>query len=78
MTDYTDCRNDCQGLRGLSAQDFLTFGVQHMAYIRPAVVNGQTVFAIHAADGTPLGYHDNADAARVLSRQNDLEPVRLQ
>ncbi|WP_435640845.1 DUF1150 family protein [Micavibrio aeruginosavorus] len=79
MTDCktTDCKS-ASGLRDISAQDFLGFGVQHFAYVRPAILNGQKVFSIHAADGTPLGYHDNFDAALVLTRQNDLEPVRVQ
>ena len=65
-------------LRTLSAQDFLALGVQQMAYIRPVTVNGMQAFSIHAADGTQLAIHDNEIAAQALTRQNDLEPVRLQ
>ena len=78
----TDCKNStCTGdkaLRDITPQDFLQFGVEHVAYVRPAIVNGQRAFSIHAADGTMLGYHDDMDAALVLTRQNDLEPVRVQ
>lgn len=76
MTDKSDM-TAC-ALRHLTAQDFLAFGVQQIAYIRPAMVNGSMVFAIHAADGTPLAFHESADTARALTRQNDLEPVALQ
>jgi hypothetical protein len=64
-------------LRNLSAQDFLNFGVQQITYIRPADQDGAMGYAIHAADGTPLAFHPQEGAACALSRQNDLEPMRL-
>lgn len=75
MTDKSDMTSYV--LRHLSPQDFLTFGVQQIAYIRPVMMNGTAAFAIHAADGTPLAFHENADMARALTRQNDLEPVTV-
>lgn len=65
-------------LRHLSVQDFLAFGIQQIAYVRPTIVNGAPSFAIHAADGTPLAFHENRDIAEAITRQNDLEPVTLQ
>lgn len=42
-------------LRNLSAQDFARLGAADMAYVRPVILNGARAFAIHAADGTPIG-----------------------
>jgi len=64
-------------LRRLSSDDFLKLGTQQIAYIRPVSLNGVESFAIHAADGTPLGFHDNEVEARALTRQNDLQPLQV-
>lgn len=64
-------------LRTLSPQDFLTYGLSHIAYIRPIKVEGQAAWALHAADGTVLTIQNKAGLATVLARQNDLEPVAL-
>ena len=42
-------------LRQISSQDFMAFGVNDLAYIKVVDVDGSTGYAIHAADGTPLG-----------------------
>lgn len=42
-------------LRALSPLDWARYGVERIAYARPAVVNGQQAISIHAADGTPIG-----------------------
>jgi hypothetical protein len=64
-------------LRGLSPQDFLALGIQQVAYIRPVMIEGAHRFALHAADGTRLAFHDNEALAKALARQNDLEPVTV-
>lgn len=64
--------------RGLSARDFLSFGVQAIAYIKPvAAPEGQTAWALHAADGTLLTLQATADMAALLARHNELEPVTV-
>lgn len=42
-------------LRSLSPLAWAQFGARQIAYVRPALVNGQPAVAIHAADGTPIG-----------------------
>lgn len=58
-------------------RDFLNLGREHIAYIRPATLNGMNVFAVHAADGTPLAFHADRAAAAALVRQNDMEAALL-
>lgn len=65
-------------LRNLSKGDFLGFGLHQVAYVRPVTVENRCIWAIHAADGTPLHLADSARMADVLIRQNDLEPMTLQ
>lgn len=65
--------NPVHSLRGLSAQDLLSFGNHQIAYVRPAIYNGEMGFSLHAADGTPLAFRDAAETIQALARQNDLD-----
>ncbi len=61
----------------LSAEDFALVGMQQLAYIRPTLVNGVTMMAIHAADGTQIGMAPTRDIAFAAVKQHELEPVSL-
>ena len=60
-----------------TAKDLLDFGVESVAYIRPVHMMKQQLFAVHAADGSPISMAEDEGAALDLIRQNDLELVRL-
>ena len=62
-------------LRNLSVQDFAALGAQDVAYLRPVVLNGVRAFAIHAADGTPIGAAPSAQLAAAAIRQHEMEPA---
>jgi len=64
-------------LKNISAQDLLTFGLNDIAYLKPANVNGQAVFAIHAADGSQLAFVANREVGVAAMQQHELEPVSL-
>lgn len=53
--------------------DLCNMGLNDVAYVKKAVVEGHTVWAIHAADGTPLTTYPARDVALVAVRQHDLE-----
>ena len=42
-------------LKNLSANELLTFGLNDVAYLKPANVNGQSVYAIHLLSGDHVG-----------------------
>lgn len=69
-------------MRRISAQDFLNFGKQQVAYVRPLKSEDgsekEKSFMIYAADGTPLSAMESLESAMVVIRHNDLEPVTLQ
>jgi len=65
-----------QELRALSPQDFLAFGLNEIAYIRP-LPDGEGAVAICSADGTQIGSMANAEVAAAAVRQNDMEPLSL-
>jgi hypothetical protein len=65
-------------LKDLTQHDWLTFGLNAIAYLRPAVVNGQSIYAIHAADGSQLALVANRDIGLAAMYEHELEPVWLQ
>ncbi len=62
-------------LRSLSVKDFAQLGVEDVAYLRPVILNGAAAFAIHAADGTPIGAAPSAQLAAAAIRQHEMEPA---
>jgi hypothetical protein len=64
-------------LRHISSQEFALLGMQGIAYVRRAVVNGAVVYAIHAADGTQVALVPSYDVAVATVRQHDLEPLSV-
>ena len=64
-------------LKKLSQTDFLTFGLNDIAYLRPTVSDGKPVYAIHAADGSQLALAVSRDVGIAAMEQHDLEPVPL-
>jgi hypothetical protein len=64
-------------LKNLSLTDLLTFGLNNIAYLKPVQVNGQSVYAIHAADGSQLALVANREVGFAAMIEHDLEPVPL-
>lgn len=56
---------------------FSDFGLNDTAYVKPATVEGLRVWAVHAADGTPLTTLTTRDIAFAAVRQHALEPVSV-
>jgi len=63
------------GEAALTPGDFAALGLDHLAFVKPVIVDGRRAFAIHAADGSELAVFDDRDSAFVAARRNDLEPV---
>jgi len=64
-------------LHAMPAPEFAHFGVPHVAYVKRAIVNGEVVYAIHAADGTELGVARDHRTAVATLRQNGLEAMSV-
>lgn len=61
----------------MSEKDFAAFGLEIVAYVRPAVVDGVAGYAVHAADGTPLTMAPVRSVAFAAARQQNLAPVSV-
>ncbi|HEU0118164.1 MAG TPA: DUF1150 family protein [Alphaproteobacteria bacterium] len=60
--------------KNLSAGELGNFGIEDIAYVKTVTVDGQTLHAIHAADGTPLTVVAERDLAFATVRQHDMTP----
>lgn len=62
----------------ISAAEFATLGLEHIAYVKPVVLDdGRAAYAIHAADGQEFTTVEDRDIAFATVLQNDLEPVSV-
>jgi hypothetical protein len=58
-------------------REFAQLGVHGLAYVKPVVVDGRRMWAMHSADGQELGMSADRDAAFVALRQHELEPLSV-
>lgn len=80
-------------IAGFSAEALLAMGQNKTVYVRGVVARAlkaegllpkeapveeeQMLYAVHAADGTPLAIVDSRDMAFTGARQYDMEPVSV-
>lgn len=60
-----------------AAEMWAAFNPPNLAYVKPIEVDGQVLYAIHAADGSELGVSATRDVAFAAARQHDLDPVSV-
>jgi hypothetical protein len=61
----------------ITQQDLAAWGVDDVAYVKSVRQDGNTVYAIHAADGTQMAIVRDRQVAWAAIRQHDLEPVSV-
>ena len=64
-------------IRHLSTEQLAQLGVSQIAYVKPVTVNGQHGFAIHAADGTPMGLIGDREVAMAAILQHEMHPLSV-
>jgi len=69
--------NTSRTTRSVPADQSMALHSERLVYIKHAVVDGKAVYAIHAADGTPIGWAPDRDTAFTALRQQDFEPVSV-
>jgi hypothetical protein len=62
-------------IRKLTADQLAELGVSQIAYVKPVMVNGTTGYAIHAANGMPMGLAEDRDVAIAAVLQHEMVPV---
>ncbi len=64
-------------VRHMTTSQFAQLGTPLIAYVKPVVVNGGNAFAIHGADGTPMGMAPGLDIAMAAVLQHEMLAVRV-
>lgn len=68
-----------EALKILNPNDFLMFGHGDLAYMKPARdKDGKPIWAIHAADGTPVAAFTDANLARATAARHNLALMDVQ
>jgi Protein of unknown function (DUF1150) len=62
------------GIRHISAAQLEIFEVDKVAFVKPVMTENGQVFAIHAADGTPMAIASTAALAAAAIIQNEMLP----
>ena len=61
----------------IDSADFVALGLNDIAYVKPAIVEGKQAYAVHAADGTQMALFAERDVAFAAVRRHDMEPVSV-
>jgi hypothetical protein len=70
--------NETDTIKAMKRAEFINFGVPVVAYIKRIDINGIPAFALHGADGEPLGVEASEDMAVLSARYKNLMPVKVQ
>lgn len=62
-------------IRKLTAEQLAQLGVSQIAYVKPVMINGTMGYAIHAANGLPMGLAEDRDVAIAAVLQHEMIPV---
>jgi hypothetical protein len=62
-------------IRDISAEDLMKLGMPSIAYLKPVLANGVVVYAIHAADGTPMAMAADRNLAIAAVLENEMHPT---
>jgi hypothetical protein len=69
--------NSAEIIRQMTAQDFTALGVSDLAYIKSVEIDGQSLYAVFAADGTQIVVLPSREVAVATIQRHDLEPVSV-
>ena len=58
----------------ITAEQLGKLGVSQIAYVKPVTIDGAHVFAIHAADGTPMAVIADRATAMAAILQHEMFP----
>ena len=63
--------------QSMSQADFALWGKTHVAYVKHVQRADAAGWAIHAADGAPMGMAPSRDLAFAAIKQHEMEPLSV-
>ena len=70
-----DLRQDDIDIRKLTQAQLMQLGMSQLAYVKPVWMDGETAFAIFAADGSPMAVAADCDLAVAAIVQHEMVPA---
>ncbi len=62
-------------IRQITPAQLQQLGVSQMAYVKPVMMNGTAMFAIHGADGSPMALAEDQNIAIAAIAQHEMIPT---
>ena len=78
MIDSTDPTNQPGtriDVRHITPAQLQQLGVSQLAYVKPVMLNGAAMFAIHAADGSPMAVAEDRNLALAAIVEHEMIPT---
>ena len=66
---------DASDIRNLTQAQLMQLGMSQLAYVKPVWMDGETAFAIFAADGSPMAVAADCDLAVAAIVQHEMVPA---
>jgi len=64
-------------VRRMTSAQFRRLGVRSVVYLRSGLLNGETAFVIHAADGIPMAVVQDVESAVALASEHGMAFVAV-
>jgi hypothetical protein len=61
--------------RHITTAELQQLGMTEIAYVKPVMLNGAAMFAIHGADGSPMAVAEDRDLALAAIVQHEMIPT---
>ena len=79
MIDAVDTQTISSGVRfdvrHITQDQLQQLGLSQLAYVKPVMLNGAAMFAIHGADGSPMAVAEDRNLALAAIVQHEMIPT---
>ena len=62
-------------VRQITPDQLQRLGLSQLAYVKPVMMNGAAMFAIHGADGSPMALAENRNVALAAIAEHEMIPT---
>ena len=73
--DPTLPRGNSIDVRQITQDQLQQLGVSQLAYVKPVMLNGAAMFALHAADGSPMAVAEDRNLALAAIVEHEMIPT---
>lgn len=70
-------RDQASSLRQMTAQQLLQLGARHVVYLKAGMHDGERLFVLYGADGSPLAIADAVETAAEMAAEHGLALVTV-